>query len=318
RRWGRRHGRRPARLRRARWQSIAGAGRRADDPGRSRPLASHLRLHRHPKWAIPPHANLPVREGRYGRARLRLRPGDVVFSGSPLFHAYPLAILGYYPMRRGATALLSTERTTPAHVFAMFKRHRVTVFAGVPTLFAQMLQAADHEDADLTSLRVVVSAAEALPAEIFRRFKARFGIEILETIGSTEMIHGFISNLPGAIKPGSSGRVLAGYEVRILDDEGAPVPTGGIGHLWAKGASLFAGYWDRADVTRRVLKGEWYSTGDMYSCDHDGFYWYQGRSDDMLRVSGHWVSPAAVEATLIRHPAVLEAAVVGKRDADGL
>ncbi len=271
-----------------------------------------------PKWAMHRHADLPFAEVRYGRAVLDLRPGDVVFSGSPLFHAYPLAILSYFPMRGGATALLSTERTTPAHVFAMIKRHRVTAFAGVPTLFAQMLHAADREDVDLSSLRVAVSAAEALPAEIFHRFKERFGIEILETIGSTELIHGFISNLPGAIKPGSSGRVLPGYEVRILDDEGAPVPVGGIGHLWVKGGSLFAGYWNRADVTQRVLKGEWYSSGDMYSRDDDDFYWYQGRSDDMLRVSGHWVSPAAVEATLIQHPAVLEAAVVGKLDADQL
>jgi benzoate-CoA ligase len=190
---------------------------------------------------------------------------------------------------------------------------------GVPTLYAQMLHAASTgEPADLSSVRACFAAAEPLPAEIYHRWRERFGVEILDGIGTTEALHIFISNRAGEARPGSSGREVPGYRIRLVDDGGADVPAGEPGNLLVSGGSVFAGYWRRPDVTRRVLQGEWYLTGDKYRRDADGYYWYLGRADDLLRVSGHWVSPAEVEAALMTHAAVLEAAVVGKADADGL
>jgi benzoate-CoA ligase family protein len=271
-----------------------------------------------PKWAMHTHGDPRFSEQLYSRQVIGLQPDDVVFSGSPCFHAYPLGVLTYFAFAAGSRVVLSPERTTASHVFDVIKRDRVTVFAGVPTLYALMLHHAETEEVDVSSLRLCLSAAEALPAEIYRRFYERFGVEILDGIGSTEALHIFISNQRGAARPGSSGQVVPGYEIRLLDEHGAEVAPGQIGSLWVRGGSLFTGYWNRLEATRRVLEGAWYSTGDTYTRDKDGYYWYQGRSDDMLRVSGHWVSPSEVEATLISHPAVLEAAVVGRHDADDL
>ena len=153
-----------------------------------------------------------------------------------------------------------------------------------------------------------------MPAELYRRWRDRFGVEILDGIGTTEATHVFISNQAGAVRPGSSGRAVPGYRIRLVDEHGVDVPQGEIGNLLISGGSVFAGYWNRRDATRQVLEGEWYHTGDRYRLDADGYYWYMGRADDMLRVSGHWVSPAEVEAALISHPDVVEAAVVGHRD----
>jgi benzoate-CoA ligase len=204
-------------------------------------------------------------------------------------------------------------------MFDLVREHRATVFVGVPTLYAQMLQAASRgEPADLSSVRVCFAAAEPLPADLYRRWRERFRVEILDGIGTTEALHIFISNRAGEARPGSSGRAVPGYRIRLVDDSGADVPEGEIGNLLVSGGSVFVGYWHRQDVTRRVLQGEWYHTGDKYRRDGDGYYWYIGRADDLLRVSGHWVSPAEVEAALVSHPAVLEAAVVGKEDSDGL
>ena len=271
-----------------------------------------------PKWAVHHHSHMPHCEQLYGRPVIGLRPDDIVLSGSPCFHAYSLGVLTYFPFRAGASVVLSPERTTAVHMFELIEKHRPTVFASVPTLYAQMLQAAETEKPDLSSLRLCVSAAEALPAEIYRRFRQRFGVEVVDGMGSTEALHTFISNREGDVRPGSSGRPMPGYEVRLLDEKGAEVAPGEAGSLWVKGGSLFAGYWHRPDVSRRVLRGGWFATGDTYVRDAEGFFWYQGRADDMLRVSGHWVSPPEVEAALMTHPAVLEAAVVGKRDADEL
>jgi len=271
-----------------------------------------------PKWAVHRHGDLPYSEQLYSRAVIGLRPDDVVFSSSPCFHAYPLGVLTYFAFAAGARVVLSSERTTAAHVFDVIRHNRVTVFAGVPTLYALMLQYADKEQVDVGSLRLCLSAAEALPAEIYRRFYERFGVVILDGIGSTEALHIFISNQQGAVRPGSSGRIVPGYDIRLLDEQAVEVRNGEIGNLWLRGGSLFTGYWNRTEINRKVIQGEWYLTGDTYTCDEDGYYWYQGRSDDMLRVSGHWVSPSEVEATLIAHPSVLEAAVVGRHDADDL
>jgi benzoate-CoA ligase len=204
-------------------------------------------------------------------------------------------------------------------MFHLIREHRATIFVGVPTLYAQMLQAVSTgEPADLSSVRVCFAAAEPLPADLYRRWRERFGIEILDGIGTTEALHIFISNRMGEVRPGSSGRPVPGYRIRLVDDSGADVLPGEVGNLLVSGGSVFAGYWRRQEATKRVLQGDWYHTGDKYRQDADGYYWYMGRADDLLRVSGHWVSPAEVEAALISHPSVLEAAVVGKEDKDGL
>lgn len=272
-----------------------------------------------PKWAIHPHRDMLFSEQLYARPFVGLRPGDVIVSGSPCFHAYPLGFTTYFALRAGATVALTRQRTTAAHMFDLIRTHRATIFVGVPTLYAQMLQAAETAtDVDLSSLRRCFSAAEPLPADLQRRWEERFGVEILDGIGTTEALHVFISNREGDVRRGSSGKAVPGYEIRLVDETGAETPRGEIGNLSLKGGSVFAGYWNRSDVTARVLRGEWYTTGDKYYQDADGYYWYCGRTDDMLRVSGHWVSPSEVESAIISHPAVLEAAVVGKPDADGL
>ena len=272
-----------------------------------------------PKWAVHLQRDMLHSERLYAAPFVELRPGDVIVCGSPCFHAYPLGFTTYFALRAGATVVLNTERSTPARMFHLIRAHRATVFVGVPTLYAQMLQAASvGEPADLSSVRVCFAAAEPLPADLYRRWRERFRVEILDGIGTTEALHIFISNRAGEARPGSSGRAVPGYRIRLVDDGGADVPEGEIGNLLVSGGSVFAGYWHRPDVTRRVLQGEWYHTGDKYRRDVDGYYWYVGRADDLLRVSGHWVSPAEVEAALVSHPAVLEAAVVGKEDSDGL
>jgi benzoate-CoA ligase len=271
-----------------------------------------------PKWAVHLHRNMPYAEQIYARPTIGLAPGDVVLSGGPCFHAYPLGLATYFALRAGATVVLNRERSTPPRMFQLIREHRATVFAAAPTLYAQMLAAGTGPECDLSSVRVCLSAAEPLPADLWRRWRERFGVEILDGIGTTEALHVFMSNRRGHVRPGSSGTPVPGYEVRLVDEDGAEVGPNVIGNLAIKGGSLFAGYWNRRDVTQRALRGEWYYTGDKYTRDADGYYWYTGRADDMLRVSGHWVSPAEVEAALIAHPAVLEAAVVGKTDADDL
>ena len=272
-----------------------------------------------PKWAMHRQRDMVYSERLYAARFVGLRPGDVIVCGSPCFHAYPLAFTTYFALKAGATVVLNSERSTPERMFELIREHRATVFVGVPTLYARMLHAARPGDPiDLSSVRTCLSAAEPLPADLYRRWRDRFGVEILDGIGSTEATHVFISNQAGAVRPGSSGRAVPGYGIRLVDEHGVDVPQGEIGNLLISGGSVFAGYWNREDVTRRVLKGEWYHTGDKYRLDADGYYWYMGRADDMLRVSGHWVSPAEVEAALIGHPDVVEAAVVGKCDEDEL
>lgn len=272
-----------------------------------------------PRWAMHRQSDMLYSERLYAAPFVGLQADDVIVCGSPCFHAYPLGFSTYFALKAGATVVLNAERATPARIFALIREHRATVFVGVPTLYAQMLQAASAgEPVDVSSVRVCFAAAEPLPADLYSRWHDRFGIEILDAIGTTEATHCFISNRRGDARPGSSGRVVPGYRVRLVDERGADVAQGEMGHLVISGGSVFAGYWNRRDATTRVLQGEWYRTGDQYCQDADGFYWYKGRSDDMLRVSGHWVSPAEVEASLMGHPAVLETAVVGHADADGL
>jgi benzoate-CoA ligase len=272
-----------------------------------------------PKGVVHLQHDMVVSAETYARQVLGIRADDRVYSAAKLFFAYGLGNAGYFPMAVGAQSVLHPHRPTPESVFELLTRRRPTLFFGVPTLYAGMLAVKEAESRyDLSSLRLCVSAGEALPDELYRRWRERFGVEIVDGIGTTETMHIFLSNRPGAARPGSSGVPVPGYEVQIVDDAGQPVPRGEIGNLMVKGDSTMAFYWNQHEKTKETLWGPWIRTGDKYHQDADGYYWYAGRSDDMLKVGGIWVSPVEVESTLVRHPAVLEAAVVGQEDAERL
>ena len=277
-----------------------------------------------PKGCVHLHHDMVVCAEQMGKGVLGISERDRTFSVAKLFFAYGLGNALYFPFAVGATAIFWPGPPTPANVYAVIERHRPTLFYSVPTGYAMMLAHGRPEgdsaagEFDLSSIRLAVSAGEALPPSLYERFKQRFGIDILDGIGSTEALHMFISNRPGAIRPGSSGQLIAGYDARIVDDAGAPVPTGDIGNLWIRGDSTCALYWNHHEKTKSTIEGHWLRTGDKFSVDADGYYWYAGRSDDMLKVGGQWVSPAEVEGALIAHEAVLECGVIGREDQDGL
>ncbi len=273
-----------------------------------------------PKAAVHCHADMLVTSRSFARGVLDLHEEDVTFSVSKLFFAYGLGNGMYFPLSAGACTILNPERTKVDRVIEMVARYRPTVFFAVPTFYAAVLRAAEAErdHADFSSVRHCVSAGEALPAEIFERWKKRFELEILDGIGSTEMLHMFISSRPGKCKPGSCGFPVPGYDAKIVDDAGEPVPVGEIGNLWVRGQSAFAEYWRIPELTVRTKRGEWVVTGDKFVHGSDGYYQYCGRADDMLKVAGMWVSPVEVENALLGHPHVAEAAVVGATDALGL
>jgi benzoate-CoA ligase len=272
-----------------------------------------------PKGAVHLHHDMVVSAETYAKQVLGLRSTDKVYSAAKLFFAYGLGNACYFPMSVGGQSVLYPQRPTPDAVFELITRQRPTIFFGVPTLYAAMLAAKEAERRfDLSSLRLCVSAGEALPADLYRRWHARYGVEIVDGIGTTETGHIFLSNRPGAARPGSSGLPVPGYECAIVDDEGRPVPPGEVGNLRVRGDSTMAYYWNKHEQTKDTLFGPWIQTGDKYHRDADGYFWYDGRGDDMLKVGGIWVSPIEVEATLIQHEAVLEAAVVGQEDDDRL
>jgi benzoate-CoA ligase len=271
-----------------------------------------------PKGAVHLQHDMVVCTETYARGVLDLRPTDRVFSAAKLFFAYGLGNTGYFPLAAGAEAVLFPHRPTPESVFEVIASRRPTLFFGVPTLYAAMLAQKDAARWDLSSLRLCVSAGEALPEEIYTRWRERFGVEIIDGIGTTEILHIFLSNRPGAVRPGSSGLPVPGYEAMVVDDDGRPLPPGEIGNLRVKGDSIMAYYHNKHEKTKEALHGAWIHTGDKYSQDADGHFWYAGRADDMLKVGGIWVSPIEVEATLVKHAAVLEAAVVGAEDHDRL
>ncbi|MDH4066911.1 MAG: benzoate-CoA ligase family protein, partial [Acidobacteriota bacterium] len=252
----------------------------------------------------------------FARRVLGITERDRCFSVAKLFFAYGLGNALYFPLSAGATSILWPGPPAPAHVYATIEAHRPTLFFSVPTGFAMLL--AQEGDFDLMSIRLAVSAGEALPPAIYERFRQRFGVDIIDGIGSTEALQMFISNQPGAIRPGSSGILVPGYDARIVDDEGRDVADGEIGNLWVAGDSTCVCYWNQPDKTAETIHGHWLRTGDKYARDADGYYWYAGRADDMLKVGGVWVSPVEVENALIEHSAVLECAVVGREDRDGL
>jgi benzoate-CoA ligase len=271
-----------------------------------------------PKGVVHTHGNLWHTAELYAKPVLGIREDDVVFSAAKLFFAYGLGNGLTFPLSVGATVILMGERPTPLAVFQRLTRHRPTVFYGVPTLYASMLASPDLPPREQVSMRVCTSAGEALPRDIGERFTRHFGCEILDGIGSTEMLHIFISNQSGQIRYGTTGKPVPGYEVQLRDDSGAPVAAGTIGDLYIKGPSAALMYWNNRDKTRQCFLGDWLKSGDKYTCDADGYYTYAGRSDDMIKVSGQYVSPVEVENVLVQHEAVLEAAVIGVPDHDGL
>ena len=255
----------------------------------------------------------------YAQGVVGINESDVVFSAAKLFFAYGLGNGMSFPLSVGATAVLLPDRPTPDSVMGVMRAHNPTIFCGVPTLFASMLAHSElGKGAGSSRLRLCTSAGEALPEDVGRRFEEKVGVEIIDGIGSTEMLHIFCSNRPGKVAYGTSGTPVPGYEARLLDDEGAPVPKGELGELVIRGPSAATDYWLQREKSRRTFRGEWTHTGDKYRIDDNGNYVYCGRTDDMFKVSGIWVSPFEVESALITHPAVLEAAVVGKEDTDGL
>jgi 4-hydroxybenzoate-CoA ligase/benzoate-CoA ligase len=271
-----------------------------------------------PKGAVHLHRDMVVCSELYGVRTLGLREDDICFSAAKLFFAYGLGNGMTFPLWVGATAVLLDSRPTPASTFAIIEAFKPTLYFGVPTLYGAQLQALDTASPDLSSIRLCVSAGEALPADIFRRWQERTGLMILDGIGSTEALHIFISNRVGQYKPGSSGQLVAGYEAMVIDENGAELPAGEHGRLIIKGLSTAKYYWRNPERTASTMLGEWLNTGDTYYRDEDGYFFYCGRSDDMLKVGGIWCSPFEIEATLIEHPAVIEAAVVGRPDTKGL
>ena len=269
-----------------------------------------------PKGCVHLHHDMLFCSEYYARGILGITEADRTFSVAKLFFAYGLGNALYFPFYVGASTVLLPGRPEPASVFEQVERFRPTLFFSVPTSYAALLAA--EGSYDFGSVRQGISAGEALPRAIFERFRQRFGVEILDGIGSTEILHIFISNRPGQVRPGSSGTVVPGYEAKLLDDDGNPVPPGEIGNLLIKGDSTCSMYWNKHHQTARTILGEWIKTGDKYEQDEDGYFWYAGRSDDMLKVGGIWVSPIEIENTLMGHPAVLEAGVVGREDADEL
>jgi benzoate-CoA ligase len=255
----------------------------------------------------------------YCQGVLGMSEHDRTFSVAKLFFAYGLGNALYGPFAAGATTVLFPGRGEPSAIFEQINRYHPTLFFAVPTAYANMLHAVERgAEVDISTVRLCISAGESLPASIYQRWHERFGVEILDGIGSTEVLHIFVSNRPGKVRPGSSGKVVEGYEAKIVDDAGEPVTPGEIGNLLIKGDSTCAYYWNKHQATRQRIQGEWIQTGDKYHVDVDGYYWYDGRDDDMLKVSGIWVSPNEVEATVTEHPAILECAVVGAADADAL
>lgn len=247
---------------------------------------------------------------------LGMNENDLCFSASKMFFSYGLGNSLYFPFRFGASTVLWPEKPYPEKVLQVIAKYRPTFFYSVPTLFARYLRV--EKKYDLSSLRICLSSGEPLPPAIFHQWKERTGVELLDVVGSTEATHDFLANRPGRAKAGSSGEVTPAFEAKIVDDDGREVPVGQVGNLMVRGDATAPYYWNKHEQTKRMMQGEWLKTGDTYYCDEEGYYWYCGRSDDMMKVGGLWVSPIEIENALMEHPAVLESAVIGDTDADGL
>ena len=267
-----------------------------------------------PKGVVHCHSHLILTAELYAKPLLGIAENDVVFSAAKLFFAYGLGNALTFPMAVGATSVLMAERPTPQSVGRILTTHKPTIFYGVPTLYGAMLASNELPTREQVALRHCVSAGEALPEDIGKRWHERFGVDILDGIGSTEMLHIFLSNRPGDVRYGTTGRPVPGYTIRLVDEEGRPVEVGEIGELQVSGPTSAAGYWNNRERSRHTFLGPWTRSGDKYVEDRDGYFTYAGRTDDMLKVSGIYVSPFEVESALMSHDAVLEAAVVGQLD----
>jgi benzoate-CoA ligase len=272
-----------------------------------------------PKGCVHLQHDMVVAAERYAKGILNMTERDRCFSVAKLFFAYGLGNGLYFPLAVGGTSILWPGPPKPAHVFRIIEQHRPTLFFSVPSNYAALLaHQGKGQDFDLSCVRYGVSAGESLPAALFQRFKDRFGIEILDAIGSTEVLHMCIANAPGAIRPGSSGKIIPGYDARILDENDQPVTPGDIGNLLVRSDATCSHYWNQHEKTKDTILGHWIRTGDKYYQDAEGYFWYAGRSDDMLKCSGVWVSPVEIESVLIEHEAVQEVAVIAREDSDEL
>lgn len=271
-----------------------------------------------PKGVLHAHGSMKATADTYGAKVLGIKEDDVVHSVAKIFFAYGLGNAITFPMAVGATTILNPGRPTPDGVTDILARHKPTIFCGVPTLYAALGAHLEAVGAPDVNLRRCISAGEALPADVGERWKRLFDCDILDGVGSTEMLHIFLSNAPGDVVYGTSGVAVPGYDLRLVEDDGSDVTPGGIGELLVRGVSAADGYWNQRQKSRTTFEGEWTRTGDKYELGADGRYIYCGRTDDMFKVSGIWLSPFEVESALASHPAVLESAVVAKRDEDGL
>lgn len=271
-----------------------------------------------PKGVKHVHGSMKATADTYGAQVLGIEESDVVHSVAKIFFAYGMGNALTFPMSVGATTILNPARPTPEGVIDILARHKPTIFCGVPTLYAALGAHLEANGAPDVSLRRCISAGEALPADVGERWRRLFDCDILDGVGSTEMLHIFLSNAPGDVVYGTSGVAVPGYDLRLVEDDGAEVQAGGIGELLVRGVSAADGYWNQRVKSRTTFEGEWTRTGDKYELGADGRYIYCGRTDDMFKVSGIWLSPFEVESALASHPAVLESAVVAKRDEDGL
>ncbi|BCU80588.1 acetyl-CoA synthetase [Polycladomyces abyssicola] len=273
-----------------------------------------------PKGIIHLQHDMEYALDHYAKQVLNMSEEDITFSASKLFFAYGLGNGAYFPLGCGASTVLMRERPIPENVFHTIERYRPTIFFGVPTLYGAMINWAQQtrKQYDLSSIRICVSAGEPLPSVIYEKWKKMFGVDILDGIGSTEATHIFISNRIGDIKVGSSGKLVPGYEAKITDEQGQELPPNEVGDLLIKGDSIAHCYWNLHDENKRRFIGEWFHTGDKYYRDEEGYFWYCGRSDDMMKVGGIWVSPVEIEGVLLQHEAVIEAAVIGITDKENL
>jgi benzoate-CoA ligase family protein len=272
----------------------------------------------YPKAVVQPHRSYANTTELYGKGVLGMGPDDVTLSVPKLFFGYATGINLLFPFSVGATAALFPERCTADTLFEKIRAFRPTLLVNVPTMVSHLVAHPGAADQDLSCLRLATSAGEALPTDLHRRWDETFGVPLLDGLGTAEMWHVFISNRPGDVRPGTLGRVVPGFEVRVCDDDGSEVATGEAGLLRVRGGSQALGYWQQSEKTQAAFRGDWYVSGDMISMDEAGYVTYHGRADDMLKVGGKWLSPAQLEDCLLAHPAVAEVAVVGVADAEGL
>ncbi len=271
-----------------------------------------------PKAVVQTHLSFANTTECYASNCLGYREDDVTLSVPKLFFGYATGSNLFFPFAAGASAVLFPERSTAEALFDRIRRHRPTILVNVPTMVHHMLAHPEAARQDLSCLRFATSAGEALPASLYERWRETYGVELLDGLGTAEMWHIFLSNRPGDVRPGTLGKPVPGFEVRVCDEDGRELPAGEVGRLWVRGRSRALGYWQESGKTAETFRGEWVVTGDLLSRDADGYHTYRGRADDALKVAGRWFNPGEVESCLLRHPAVAECAVVGVENSDGL